>query len=46
MWKGELEVGGESFDPRELKPLAVKLKVRARINLLFAAADKREMMQA
>lgn len=22
MWKGELEVGGESFDPRELNPLA------------------------
>ena len=22
MWKGELEIGGESFDPLELDPLA------------------------
>lgn len=45
MWK-EVEVSGESFDPRELKLFAVRLKVRAWINLLFAATDKREMMQA
>ena len=22
MWKGELEIGGESFDPQQLDPLA------------------------